>query len=86
MFVGWFGRVYDSRVFGRFRIGKMIIEGILIFDDLNLVRVIDNYIIELFFIGDLVYSFFKYVMKNYLGSNFISEKEYFNYRFSRVRI
>ena len=41
VFAGWPGRAHDSRVFGRSQIGKMITDGTLIPDHLNLSWVIE---------------------------------------------
>ena len=60
VFAGWPGRAHDSRVFGRSQMGKMITEGTLIPDDLNLSRLIDNHITEPFLIGDPAYPLFKH--------------------------
>ena len=86
VFAGWRGRAHDSRVFGRSQIGKMITDGTLIPNHLNLSRVIDNHIIEPFLIGDPAYPLSKHLMKNYPGSNLTPGKEHFNYRLSRARI
>ena len=87
MFAGWPGRAHDSRVFGRSQMGKMITDGTLIPDYLNLSLVIDNHIIEPFLIGDPAYPLSKHLMNNnYPGSNLTPEKEHFNYRLSHARI
>ena len=86
VFAGWPGRAHDSRVFGRSQIGKMITDGTLIPDHLNLSWVIDNHIIEPFLFGDPACPLSKHLMKNYPGSNLTPEKEHFNYRLSRARI
>ena len=68
--------------FVRSQLGKMITEGRMITNDVNLSRVIDNHIIKPFLIGDPAYPLSKHLMKNYPGVNLILEKEHFNYRLS----
>ena len=79
VFAGWPDRAHDSRVFARSQVGKMITEGRLIPNDVNLSRVIDNHIIEPFLIGDPAYPLSRHLMKNYPGLNLTPDKEYFNY-------